>query len=186
MASTLKRTLRVIPLFSKRGGKYMEKKICRVIPFFPKRIGKYVARNFFLSLRGLIKEQKKELLGNIADKYPSWLLRGMEMFFVLSSDFRKNIENFEGRYVFRTVKGDFEYSVIFKNGNMHVLEQALKEWDLKITFLDPGGLKAFLFSEDQDMLNSILENKVWTDGNLNYLFKFGFMARELVQKVCEA
>ena len=36
-----------------------------------------------------------------------------------------------------------------------------------------------MFSRDQDILNSLLANDVEVDGNLNYVYKFGFMARDL-------
>jgi hypothetical protein len=44
-------------------------------------------------------------------------------------------------------------------------------------------LRDFIFSRDQDILNSILANQVEVDGNLNYIYKFGFMARDLAKRV---
>ena len=162
MASALKKTLRVIPFISKKGGN----SIARVW------------------LKKFINEQKRKVLQEVAQEYPWFLLWGMDWAFVLLPDFRKNLGDFDGRYVLQTEKGDFAASLIFQNGNMARQKKALNEWDVKITFMNAGDLRAFLFSEDQDMVNSILENKVSIDGNYNYLYKFGFMARTLVKMVC--
>ncbi len=163
MASALKKSLRVIPFISERGGK----SIARVL------------------LSSFIKEQKRKILKEVAQEYPWFLLWSMDWAFVLLPDFRKNLGDFDGRYVLRTEKGDFEASLIFQNGNLARQRKALNEWDVKITFMNAGDLRAFLFSEDQDMVNAILENKVSIDGNCNYLYKFGFMARTLVKMVCK-
>ncbi len=131
-----------------------------------------------------ISELIEEILKEASDRFPMLLLEGMSWAFFLDRDFRKNIENFEGRYVFRTGKNPAEeYSATFRDGGMKVKEGGLEEWDVRITFQDAEGLKAFLFSKDNDMLNAVLENKVQTDGNLNYLYKFGFMARSLIEAV---
>ena len=44
-------------------------------------------------------------------------------------------------------------------------------------------MNAFLFSRDQDILDSLLANDVELDGNLNYIYKFGFMARDLGRRL---
>jgi hypothetical protein len=159
------------------------KKPFRIIPLISEKAGKSVAKR---CLRKLIQEQKKEVLGELANDYPELLLHGMEWAFYLSKDYRKNIENFEGKYIFKTLNGKkpFEASVTFKNGRMQFHPKAIQEYDVKVTFENAAGLKAFLFSEDDDILNSILENKVWIDRNWNYLYKFGFMARDLIHRIC--
>ena len=163
----------------------MLKKPLRIIPFISERAGTFVAKKCFLGK--LIQEQEKMVLEELANDYPKLLLRGMEWAFYLIKDYGKNIENFEGRYVFKTLNGKdpFEASVTFKNGRMQFQPKAMMEYDVQITFADAAGLKAFLFSEDQDILNSILENKVWIDRNWNYLYKFGFMAKDLIRRILE-
>jgi hypothetical protein len=52
-----------------------------------------------------------------------------------------------------------------------------------VTFKDPAALRRFLFSRDQDVLARILANEIAVDGNLNYVYKFGFMVRDLVHRL---
>jgi hypothetical protein len=44
-------------------------------------------------------------------------------------------------------------------------------------------LRAFLLSKNQDILDSVLANTVEVDGNLNYIYKFGFMVRDLIRRL---
>jgi hypothetical protein len=107
----------------------------------------------------------------------------MDMAFAVSRSFRKNIENFKGCYVFQTEDGAIKNSATFKNGDMEVFERVREDWDVRVTFKNSGALRAFLFSKNQDILNSILKNEVDVDGNLNYIYKFGFMARDLMRRL---
>ena len=66
---------------------------------------------------------------------------------------------------------------------MVVHEEALNQWDVKVTFKNAQALRDFLFSGDQDIVDSLLKNEVEVDGNLNYIYKFGFMARDLEHRL---
>jgi hypothetical protein len=52
-----------------------------------------------------------------------------------------------------------------------------------VTFKDSAALLRFLFSHDQDILDSLLSNDVAVDGNVNYIYKFAFMARDLIGRL---
>ncbi len=52
-----------------------------------------------------------------------------------------------------------------------------------MTFRNPVALRDFLFSKNQDVLQSLLKNEVTVEGNLNYLYKFGFMAKDLMRRL---
>ncbi len=130
-----------------------------------------------------LQELRKELEGRVTDKFVEILLGGMELAFALSRDFRKNIQDFEGCYLFRTADNLVAASVIFRDGKMDVRERAIDDWDTRITFKDAAALWNFIFSRDQDILDSILANNVEVDGNLNYVYKFGFMVRDLSHKL---
>jgi len=140
--------------------------------------------------RRLLQAFLNESIDKITE-HPILLLRGMQAYlYLLDRQYRKkNLAGFEGVYVFslkgtsEKSKGKKEFSATFRNNNMYVHDGPLEEWDVHITFEDAAGMRAFLFSEDDDMLNAILEDKVRTEGNLNYLYKFGFMARYLCSRV---
>jgi len=129
------------------------------------------------------KKFVNQLYGAATDSFLDFLLRAMDVLFFLWDDYRENINDFEGTYVFRTSKGAVAASVTFKNGDMKIPGQALDHSDVRVTFKDPKSLRSFLFSDDQDILDSILDNTVDLDGNLNYIFKFGFMVRDLEHRL---
>ncbi len=91
----------------------------------------------------------------------------------------KNIEGFEAVYAFGTMKGDVRATAVFADGKMQVEESAPDKWDLNVTFKDIDAFWRFIFSGGQDILESLLANDVELYGNVNHLYKFGFMARDL-------
>jgi hypothetical protein len=128
-----------------------------------------------LSFRRLLDQ----LQGKITDGFLETLLSGMDAAFALSRNYRKNIEGYEGRLLFCTADGAVAAAVVFGGGDMRVHRDAIDDWDVRITFKDAPALNAFLFSKDQDIINSILANEVSVDGNLNHVYRFGFLARDL-------
>jgi len=136
-----------------------------------------------LNLELLSKNLKEELFGNVTDKFLELLLMGMDFLFSIDSNYRKNIEGFRGRYLFRTADGAVASSAIFEDGNMKVKDDGIDDWDARVTFKNHRSLRDFLFSRNQDILDSMLRNEVEVDGNFNYIYKFGFMARDLAKRV---
>ena len=135
----------------------------------------------------LIKRWSKDLItqiyGRVTDKFLELLLKGMDLAFYLSKSYRKNIKDFEARYVFRTQDRLVGVTANFREGNMRVYSGAQDDWDARISFKNAAALRSFIFSQDQDIINSLLKNEVEVDGNLNYIYKFGFMARDLAHKL---
>ena len=131
---------------------------------------------------------RTELSGVATDKFLEFLLYGMDSAFWLLKGYKQNIKNFSGknfsgRYVFTTQNNRVAASAVFKDGDMVVHEEALNQWDVKVTFKNAQALRDFLFSGDQDIVDSLLKNEVEVDGNLNYIYKFGFMARDLEHRL---
>jgi hypothetical protein len=155
----------------------LKRTILRPVPYlFSDRMGLFITKLWSKSLR-------RQLYGKVTDKFLELLLRGMDLAFCLSKGYRKNIKNFKGRYLFRTADNTVETSATFRDGDMKVHVEGIDDWDSKVTFKDATALMAFIFSRDQDILDSILKNEVEVDGNLNYIYKFGFMARDLSQRL---
>ena len=125
----------------------------------------------------------EEMNGAATDKFLELLLAGMDFAFFLSGSYRRHIEDFEARYVFRTNEGKVDVTVDFADGDMRVHEVVKEPWTVCVTFSDPAALRAFLFSKNQDVLQSLLKNEVAVEGNLNYLYKFGFMAKDLMRRL---
>ena len=154
-------------------GTKLRRIVFRHIPYlFSDTVGNVITK---LSLRKL----REELVGKVTDTFLESLLSGMDLAFSLSKGYRRNIRDFEGRYLFRTADDIVAAAAIFKHGDMEVYREAIDDWDVRVTFKDANALNAFIFSRDQDILDSLLANDVEVDGNLNYIYKFGFMARDL-------
>ncbi len=114
-----------------------------------------------------------------AEDFLQTLLTLMKIVFVVDHEFRKNIKDFDGRYQFSSVDG-LQVSAIFQNGRMMVEDDVvIDNPHITITFRDGKTLMDFLLAPRQDILGSMLRHDVSTDGNLNYLYKFGYMAKKL-------
>jgi len=151
--------------------------VLRPIPYlFSDATGNFIAKL-------LLRRLKKELAEKVTDKFLESLLAGMDVAFSLSESYQRNIRDFEGRYLFRTANEVVAAAATFKDGDMESHREAIDDWDVRVTFKDYEALNAFLFSKDQDILDSILANDVEVDGNLNYIYKFGFMVRDLGRRL---
>jgi hypothetical protein len=129
------------------------------------------------------KAAMEKLLKGLEDEFTDdtlkTLLKGMSLVFLLSSTYRKNIENFSGSYLFRSKDNAFSVAAVFNNGSMNIVDGPVDSPDITIIFKNPAALRNFIFSPKPDILNAILQQDVSVDGNLNYLYKFAYMANHL-------
>ncbi|VAV83692.1 hypothetical protein MNBD_DELTA01-966 [hydrothermal vent metagenome] len=139
----------------------------------------------------------KEISGELTDGFLHVLLESMSFCFDAPligdvfkdiKEFRRNIDGFEGRYLFVSEDGAICEAATFKKNKMKVKkdidleDRKINNWDIIVRFKNARALRNYLFSEDQDILNLILTNDVEVEGNLNYLFKFGFISKDLLRK----
>ncbi len=130
-----------------------------------------------------------DLSGSIADWTLENLLNVMKLAFKASSQglflsgYHANIDGFNAVYAFATQDESMHTAAYFENGEMRVKGETPSQWDVKVTFKDAKAFWKFLFSGGQDILDSLLANDVEVYGNLNYLYKFGFMAKDLKQRL---
>jgi len=115
----------------------------------------------------------------VAEEFLQTLLTLMQIVFVVNHEYRRNIKNFEGRYQFCSKDGEVMIAAVFHNNRMDVMEKKIDRPDITITFRDGKTLLNFIISPRQDILGSMLRHDVVTEGNLNYLYKFGYMAKQL-------
>jgi hypothetical protein len=142
----------------------------------PERIQESLVRSF-------CKPLQQQLCGTLTDQFLELLLRGMEVAFALSKSYRRNIEAFRATYVFKTRDGTVGVSAVFDNGNMTVDPQARPACDTLVTYRDAPALWSYLLSEDQDTLDSILAASVEVEGNLNNIYKYGYLVRDLMRRL---
>lgn len=114
-----------------------------------------------------------------ADGFLELLLDAMSLLFRLDRNFRRNIEGFEGRYLFRSQNLAIQAGAVFSDGSMSVKHKAIDAPDIAITFRDDKALMSFLLTPKPDILGAMLRQDVVLAGNLNYLYKFAYMAKRL-------
>ncbi len=125
-----------------------------------------------------------QIKGAATDKLVELLLVVMDLAFAVGRDYREaNLRGFRARYLIRTAGGQVQASAVFTPGNMSVRTTAIADPDVTITFTSPAAIVRFLSSKEKDILDSLLAQEVEVDGNLNLVYKFGFMARQLLLRV---
>lgn len=142
----------------------------------------FILNLLFLRHLRFIKAKKRFLdnLGSdVAEEFLQLLLNLMSLMAFLNKDFRRNIRDFNARYLFRSKDSVITVSAIFKKNKMKVYKKVIDNTNVTVIFKDSKALMKFLLSPKPDILNSILKQEVTFDGNLNYLYKFIYMSRRL-------
>lgn len=121
----------------------------------------------------------KTLQSEFTEEFLEVLLRLMGLMFCIDKDFRRNIENFDARYMFMDKSSEITVSAIFKNSKLKVSEKQINDTNVTVIFKDQKALMNFLLSPKPDVLSAILNQDVTYEGNLNYLSKFAYMATHL-------
>jgi len=142
----------------------------------PERLALRLFKRRFEDLRRAVE-------GKLVDRFVEILLGAMELSFFLMRGFRRNLSGFAGSYLLRTSDGRVAAGAHFAAGRMRVDHEDFPDYSVAITFKDAPALRRFLLSRDQDILASILANDVTVDGNLNYVYKLGFLARDLFHRL---
>jgi len=135
-------------------------------------------------LRSLLGARLRACLeSEVAEDFLAILLRAMQVAFIFDHEFRRNLSGFTGRYQFLTPDGAVTVSAVFEHSCMRVCERAIRNAHLTLTFSSGRALLDYLLNPSGDVLSSVLRHEVEPEGNLNYLYKFGYMARYLQRAV---
>jgi uncharacterized protein (DUF362 family) len=128
----------------------------------------------------LAKSQWVELAkSKYGDMLLTRLLQLMNLAFTSDASLRKNLANFDGRYLFKIEEEDYTLAAHFSEKGIVVDRSELEQTDVRISFRNAKVLGDFLLSPNPDILDAVLKQDVAIDGNLNYLLKFAFMAKKL-------
>ncbi len=115
----------------------------------------------------------------LAEDFLDLLLNFMGVAFLVNRNFRRNIEDFNGRYLFRSRDNRITVGAVFQNETLKVKQKAIENTDVTVTFRNAKALMNYLLSPKPDILDSILSQDVTINGNLSYLYKFAYMAKHL-------
>jgi hypothetical protein len=132
-----------------------------------------------LILKSAMKNFLNSLNSEFAEDFLQLLLGLMSVVFKFVPDFRKNIEQFKGRYQFKSKDGRITVAALFENNRLEVRKAEIPNPDITVLFKDGKALMGFLLAPKPDILGAMLRQEVSLDGNLNYLYKFAFMAKRL-------
>ena len=129
------------------------------------------------------QEFMEALQSEKAEKFLEVLLKLMGLVFFLDKDFQRNIRDFNGRYLFRSQDRQITVAAVFKDNRLKVTEEEIGDTHMTVIFRNAKALMGFLLSPKPDILGSMLRQDISIDGNLNYLYKFAYMAKHLQLKV---
>jgi hypothetical protein len=132
-----------------------------------------------LILNTAMKNFMECITSEIAEDFLQLLLGLMSVVFMFDHDFRKNIERFNGRYQFKSKDGSITVAALFGDNRLDVREEEIANPDITVLFKNGNALMGYLLTPKPDILGSMLRQEVSLDGNLNYLYKFAFMAKRL-------
>jgi hypothetical protein len=125
----------------------------------------------------------KEMAEEAGEEFLKILLKLLNYACYLDDYLQKSIDGFNGRIEFRSKDNAIRVLAEFKENGLYERELdpdeklcplpdatlVFKDYDALINFLLPKGGK-------RDCLRSLLQNEVQFEGNLNYIYRFGFLA----------
>jgi hypothetical protein len=132
-----------------------------------------------LLIHSAFKEFSDCLCSECAEDFLQLLLGLMSVVFMLDHGFRRNIAGFNGRYQFRSRDGSITVAALFGDDRLEAREEDIPDPDITVLFKDGKALMGYLLAPKPDILGSMLRQEVALDGNLNYLYKFAFLAKRL-------
>lgn len=125
-----------------------------------------------------------KFLDSLADETAEAFLLGLSFLLkvkvALDPAFRRNIENFQAVYQFKSKDDGVGVLLEFDDGDVNYREGLSDDATFTVVFKDGGGLIRFLISQKKDVIQALLNNEIQVSGNLNYIYKLGFMANHLV------
>ena len=136
-------------------------------------------------LQALFGRFRDCLASDAAEGFLGVLLELMALAVLLDPAFRRNVHGFNARYLFKTKDGKVAATAIFGHGLMEVVPRETPGQlpDITVEFRDAKALVGFLLARDPDIIGAMMRQDVTMEGNLNYLYKFAYMARHLQSRV---
>lgn len=122
---------------------------------------------------------KKSLKNEATEDFLTLQLDVMKWYYVIHP---KYTENFTGSYWFKDRDRGVSVLVKFHDGDMEIIKDPdpdpnpYPETTVMVTFKDSNALRRFLLAIKKDILQVLLHNEILVTGNLNYVYKFVFMA----------
>lgn len=134
--------------------------------------------------RYLSRDLIEELRTRATDRFLETLLGALDVVICLSPVYREtHLGGLKAKVVFDTEDGKVGATARFASGGMSVALEPVADYTVRIRFDNPEALRRFFFTPDPDVFELLLANEVAFDGNPNYIFKLGFMIRDLEKRL---
>ncbi len=124
-----------------------------------------------------------EMTDEVGEEFLEILLKLLNFACHLDDYLQKSIEGFNGRIQFRNRNNQIRVLAEFKENRLYSRELDPDEElsplpDATLVFKNYDALMNFLLPKggERDCLRSLLQNEVKFEGNLNYIYRFGFLA----------
>jgi hypothetical protein len=127
---------------------------------------------------------KKNLKYQVTEDFLAILLEMMKGYYLIHPEHTKH---FTGSYLFKDRDRGVDVLVKFDDGEMKVIEdpdpnpKPYPETTVTVTFKDSKALMHFLLEVKKDILQVLLHNEIQINGNLNYLYRFAFLANHPIR-----
>jgi hypothetical protein len=125
----------------------------------------------------------KCLESEIAEEFLKLLLKVMSLTFRVNPEYRRNIDGFTGRYQFRSADNSVTVAALFTGKGLKVKEELITDPDVSVIFKDGKSLmnylRSYLLGRGGDVLKLVLNNELVLKGNVNYVYKFFYIANHL-------
>ena len=122
----------------------------------------------------------------VTEEFLKILLHFLRLSCLLDGYLRRSIRDFNGRIELRSEDKDIRVLAEFKDGYLNPKELKPDEplvppANASVVFKNPEAVKNFLLPPGglqgrRDVLHSYLNNEIRLEGNLNYIYRFGFLA----------
>jgi len=122
--------------------------------------------------RQLVECLKQDLIEDVLKA----LLRFMSLAVILDKDLAKHVHDFKANYLFKSKNARITVSAEFKGGRMKVREKEIPDPTTTVVFDENMRFANLLPPNQPDVLDLMLAQRVVVDGNLNYFYKFAYMA----------
>ena len=131
------------------------------------------------------KRKQKQVVALLAHKgeeeFLKQLLDLMYLKLRRKNRYKELVEDFTAVYIFQGQKKGAYFVVEFKNNKIYLSKKRMKKWDFRVYFRDERYLYKFVLGEDGEYQQAVHEEEVEYTGNLNYMRRFTFIARTILQ-----
>lgn len=127
----------------------------------------------------LSRTYRSHLREEAADSLLEYALRALTVIIEKNPRLRANATDIDAVYHFSIERARRDISLHLDRRGARVRRGAPENPDVSIGFRDTASVVSFLLAPKPDILRSLLNQDIAVDGNVNYLFKFAYLANKL-------